>query len=548
MSYFLKILAIHDESALWDSVCEWLEDAGYAVFHPENGRSALELYQQELPHIVVVDNALPGGWYDLCQTIKDLPTAVSPLILLAIQNKELFSNSGDSITDLIDDFLPLPLTKRELLLKINLVNRLMLAESEREILLNIASLLQNIPVNNAVLPNVLAELQHLFFANSIGFTVPDKLTGEPFITEAHGKLAHLSGKRIPNDDSGLHRLLQSETATTLLIENFEAWQEEFGFVMNGSGLKGTKSFATVPLQNETNNFGVLWLGSTYTIKPKITRFLSAIASLLTTALQKELWVSEVKQANVELEERVAERTEELSLAYRRLQELDQMKSNFVANVSHELRLPINNLLLYLDLLNKGNAEKRDGYEAQLRLNTERLNRLVDNILNLSRLEAQRGDDPLLPIDLNALVEGVVSMIASSIKEKAIDIQYQPDLNLPPVRGNKDQLIQVMTNLLNNAVKYTDRGQIYVRTLWQCTEETVCFTVTDTGMGILPEDIPNIFNRFFRGRQSVRSQVPGSGLGLSIVREIVEQHNGRITVKSAPGKGSTFTVCLPPLIL
>lgn len=541
MNFYSKILVVNSDLSTFVAAPGWLEDAGYTVFQTKNGRSALNLYKKEQPQIVLVAQTDTHQGYALCQEIKSLPTAVSPLLFLAVQEPTAVPD-----TAAIDDFLLLPLTKQELLLKIKLANRLVLGEYERDLLLNAANALQNLPGSDALLPSVLADLQTLFMADSIGYTAIDSATGESVIKGAYGKLAYLAGKRIPVSSTGLAQLLQNDRP--LVIDNFKEWQKSHGINLNGSRLGKTQAFTAVPLKSGKNILGTLWLGSTYKLDPSTERFLKATASLLTTALQQELWMHEVQQTNVELEAHVAERTEELSNAYKRLQDLNHMKSNFVANVSHELRLPLSNLTLYFDLLKNGSPKKQSEYETQISNNIERLHNLVDNILSLSRLEAQMDEMPMKPIDLNDIVEEVVTMVSSSLINKPVRIQFRPNSSLPPVRGRRERLMQIVTNLLSNAVKHTDQGQILVQTKWQAKQETVCLTVSDSGMGILPEDLPNIFNRFYRGRQSVRQQVPGSGLGLAIVREIVEQHNGRIHVKSTPEQGSTFTVDLPTFIL
>jgi PAS domain S-box-containing protein len=245
-----------------------------------------------------------------------------------------------------------------------------------------------------------------------------------------------------------------------------------------------------------------------------------------------------------LEQQVAERTRELELANSRLSEMDTLKSKFVADVSHELRTPITNLKMYLHLLDNGRPEKRERYQAVVRDQADRLGQLVEDILDFSRLERAGKSLARGPVDLNAVAERVVLAHRAAAEATGTRLRFEPDLELPPVIGNADRLVQVVTNLVANAVNYTPGGEVAVHTCWERQSGRVSITVRDTGLGIRPEDLPHVFDRFFRGSGREVAERSGTGLGLSIVKEIVELHAGEITVESEPGRGSTFRVRLP----
>jgi two-component system sensor histidine kinase BaeS len=211
-------------------------------------------------------------------------------------------------------------------------------------------------------------------------------------------------------------------------------------------------------------------------------------------------------------------------------------------VSHELRTPIANLKLYAELLERGQPEKQAHYRTVLKQQTQRLSQLVEDILDLSRLEIASHDVLLGPVDLAAVIDQIVTAHQPRAEASGLTLTFAAADHLPTVRGDIHQLIQVMTNLVVNALNYTPQG--WVRVTMTAQGERVYLCVADSGLGIAPEDLPHIFERFYRGRQARQRDIPGTGLGLAIVKEIVELHHGSITVDSQVNEGTTFRVDLP----
>lgn len=262
-------------------------------------------------------------------------------------------------------------------------------------------------------------------------------------------------------------------------------------------------------------------------------------------LEKVRLNERLRTHTADLEQRVSERTQELAAANERLQQLDHLKSKFVSDVSHELRTPITNLTMYLDLLEQGRAEKKAHYVTILKKETARIRQLVEDILDLSRLDAGWEQGMMLvPVDLNQIVTQVITTQMPQIAAAGLELTFAPDGSLPLVWGISSQLTQVVTNLLTNAANYTAEGSIAVKTFFKNGE--ACLSVQDTGMGIDPADMPYIFDRFYRGQQVAQLGVPGTGLGLGIVNEIVKLHGGRVEATSEMGVGSMFHVWLRPV--
>jgi signal transduction histidine kinase len=230
-----------------------------------------------------------------------------------------------------------------------------------------------------------------------------------------------------------------------------------------------------------------------------------------------------------------------------LKELERLKSRFVSNVSHELRTPITTIVLYAKLI-RNHPESLNDYIDPLVREAEREAELVENILQISRLDAGRLEFEPRPTRLNRLVGESIDSLEVLAKRQGLTLASQLAQPEPVAAADPERLQQVLNNLVENAIHYTaEGGEVVVSTGRQQTEEETWVTVTvaDSGIGIPEDELPHVFERFYRGEQPRREQISGSGLGLAIVKEIVELHGGRVTVESEVGSGSTFTVWLPP---
>ena len=224
-------------------------------------------------------------------------------------------------------------------------------------------------------------------------------------------------------------------------------------------------------------------------------------------------------------------------------ELDRMKDIFVSDVSHELRTPTTNISLYLELMEYAPQVKREEYLNVLKEQAYQLRKLVEDILDLSRLTMGKYRKiEFSAVDLNLIVSQVVMAHRPLAEASGLILDFEACKELPSVRGEENQLARLITNLVSNSLRYTLDGAVHVRTSFN--DHQVCLWVEDTGMGIDPEDLPHLFERFYRGRRVRQTRIHGTGLGLAIVKEIIDLHEGQIYIQSKIDEGSTFCVKLP----
>ncbi len=310
----------------------------------------------------------------------------------------------------------------------------------------------------------------------------------------------------------------------------------------------TQAEIVVPLRKGGVVFGVLNVESPqrHSLTEDDVRLLTLLADQISVAIENAALYDHLRQHADALERTVSERTASLAEALEKARQADRIKSQFVSDVSHELRTPLSNIRLYLDLLSLGKPERFDDYVETLTRETERLMQLIEDLLAISRLDAKATAMHLAPVDLNGLAQGLVADRQRLFAARNITLTLQAERDLPVVMGDERMLSQVVANLLTNAMQYTLEGSVTVSTARRQDESGrwATLTVADTGLGIPEDEVPRLFERFFRGSSSRTVRAPGTGLGLAICKEIVERHGGRITVSSRLGSGSEFTVWLP----
>ncbi len=230
-------------------------------------------------------------------------------------------------------------------------------------------------------------------------------------------------------------------------------------------------------------------------------------------------------------------------------ELDRLKANFVASVSHELRTPLvaieKSVILILSKAAGEISENQERFLTIAARNLKRLTILVNDLLDLSKLEAGKMQVKCRFSSLNQVINDSVESFSNWAKAKSIDLEKKIQEGLPEINMDPDRIIQVLNNLIGNAIKFsTDNGKIVVEAMLYKEDQQIEVSVSDNGIGINKEDLPKIFDKFFQVGERISTDLNGTGIGLSIVKEIVELHGGTIWVESQKGVGAKFSFRLP----
>ena len=296
---------------------------------------------------------------------------------------------------------------------------------------------------------------------------------------------------------------------------------------------GASASLLVPVGDSASAFGLLWISMA-----GHSRHWTLTETGIVQHLAADLAHSLV-QAHV---------IERQAQAVQLLRELDQAKADFIATVSHELRTPLTSISGYLEMLQDGEAgQLPDQAAAMLTIidrNATRLRNLIEDLLTQSRIDAGRLRLELARVELRPLLHSVLSAMAPLASASDVKLDLTSSRDDLSVQADPQQLEQVFTNLVSNALKFTPSGGSVLVTLSSAEDDGVLIEVRDTGMGIPPDEYPNLFTRFFRASNAAEAALPGTGLGLAIVQEIVHRHGGAVDIDSELGVGTTVTVWLP----
>jgi two-component system, OmpR family, phosphate regulon sensor histidine kinase PhoR len=296
---------------------------------------------------------------------------------------------------------------------------------------------------------------------------------------------------------------------------------------------GASASLLVPVGDSTSAFGLLWISMA-----GHSRHWTLTETGIVQHLAADLAHSLV-QAHV---------IERQAQAVQLLRELDQAKADFIATVSHELRTPLTSISGYLEMLQDGEGGQLPDTAASMlsiiERNATRLRNLIEDLLTQSRIDAGRLRLELAPVQLRPLLHTVLTAMAPLASASDVKLELSNAQDEFHVQADAQQLEQVFTNLVSNALKFTPPGGSVLVTLSPADDDGVLIEIRDTGMGIPPGESPNLFTRFFRASNAAEAALPGTGLGLAIVQEIVHRHGGAVDIDSELGVGTTVAVWLP----
>jgi PAS domain S-box-containing protein len=277
------------------------------------------------------------------------------------------------------------------------------------------------------------------------------------------------------------------------------------------------------------------------------RVLETVAAQISVSIQNTRLLEQAEEHAAQLEQRVARRTAELATAKERAESADRLKSAFLATMSHELRTPLNSIIGFTGIILQGLVGPLNPEQAKqlgmVRDSANHLLNLINDILDLSKIEAGQLELVLEPMDIRQAIEKVVQMVTPLAQKKGLALHTLIAPDAGQITADRRRVEQVLINLVNNAVKFTETGSVQIEA--ETAQNSLLIRVTDTGIGIKADAMDKLFKAFQQVETGLSRRHEGSGLGLNICRKLVEMMGGHISAASAgPGQGSTFTVELP----
>lgn len=358
---------------------------------------------------------------------------------------------------------------------------------------------------------------------------------------APGGCAITAGQIYPAPTTFCHELLTAAQPAPLVIEHTRT-DQRFKHHHAARAMPEVGSYIGVPmLGKDARVFGTLCAidPEAHTPTPQHVDLLVVLAHVLATQIERDRELAERRRVEAQLAQAIAGKQQSNA----RLEQLSGAKSHFVSIVSHEVRTALTGIHGFSEMLRDeelSRDEIRD-YASDINEEAKRLNRMISEMLELERMESGRMSLNLQPVELNSLVASAAGAIQCSAPRHRLVLMLEPAL--PPIAADRDKLTQVLANLLSNAVTYSPNGgEITVAT--HLDVNSVFLHVRDQGVGIAPKELGSVFERFRQARTDATRYLPGTGLGLPIVRQIIELHGGRVWVESVLGQGSTFHVTLP----
>ncbi len=309
-------------------------------------------------------------------------------------------------------------------------------------------------------------------------------------------------------------------------------------------------FVLAPILTQNGIIGILFVGNrsnASAVTEGDEELISILANQIGQSLENARYFEEAYSSKQVLESKVQDRTKQLAAVLEEVRHISKTKSEFISAVSHELRTPLTSIKGYASILMTGKLGEipQQVKERLEKINThsDNLVKMINNLLDISRIESGRVEMKMEKCNITVLIEGVHDLLTPQLKEKNVQWKMKVEDNMPEILIDKHQVERIFINLVGNAVKFVPfNGTIGVDV--RRDPETAAIAVYDTGIGIAKEDIEKLFDEFFRVDNEINQNVKGTGLGLSLAKKIVEAHKGEIWVTSEVNQGTTFHFTLP----
>ena len=358
----------------------------------------------------------------------------------------------------------------------------------------------------------------------------------------------------PNDEGDIilnkitgNQSLQKELCEKQLISSLHASPQAKQSLLE---IFSIQHFVTAPLSAQHQSLGFVFAGNTsnaYPITEGDEEVISIFADQVAGTLRNAKLFEQVYKSSQELEMKIQNRTLELSQALEEVQRISKTKSEFISAVSHELRTPLTSIKGYASILMTGKVgaipDKVKERLEKINKHTDNLVSLINNLLDISRIESGRVEMKFLEHDIPSIIQNVHDLLLPQLKDKNLHLIEDLAEGLPLVMIDVNQIERVFINIISNAIKFTlPSGKITVRATHDRKE--ILVSIADNGIGIKDEDLPKLFNEFYRVDNAVNQNLKGTGLGLALVKKIIEAHGGRIWVSSRLNVGTTFFFTIP----
>ena len=305
----------------------------------------------------------------------------------------------------------------------------------------------------------------------------------------------------------------------------------------------------IPLLHQNQETGILFLGEHKSLgySSRDIEMLESIAGELAVSIRNSLSMEEINELNKSLQRRIDEATKELRFSNRQLQRLDEAKNEFISMASHQLRTPLTSIKGYLDMMLEGDLGKISPTQrAVLReafSSSERMVRLINDFLNVSRLQTGKFTIDKQSVDIAQILHDEVSLLKVVADQRSVEMVLKVDKKIPSLAVDSEKIRQVMLNMIDNAIYYSNPHKKVVITL-KSSGKMIEFSVKDSGIGVPKSEQANLFGKFFRGTNAKKRRPDGTGVGLFLAKKVILSHDGEMIFESEEGKGSTFGFRLP----
>ncbi len=317
-------------------------------------------------------------------------------------------------------------------------------------------------------------------------------------------------------------------------------------------LFGVEHFILTPIPMQNDMGGMLFVGNRYNA-PAVTEgdeeLISIFANQIGQTLENAQLFEQVFRSTQMLESKVKERTKELELALEKVKLISKQKSEFISSVSHELRTPLTSIKGYASILMAGKigeiplAVKER--LAKINTHSDNLVKMINDLLDIARIESGRADMKYVLQPIKPIIDNIADLLTPQITTRDLNLKISLPPDVPDVYIDRNHAERVFINLVSNALKFTPaKGTITIAASEELENGMLLFTVSDTGIGIKEDDLTKLFEEFYRVDNDINASVKGTGLGLPLVKQIVEAHGGRIWITSKVNVGTTFHFTLP----